>query len=724
MEGENGGIIEAFFSILLGILPSFLLFSIFNQSGFSIIRYKDFLIDFNSSWASWVSLIIIAIVVFFLLRIIQSKKKKAAVLLIGIGFAIGAVILILYANFLLGNDLLVKLSSDKEHIFFNDSSEQNVIFTMSTLMNPFCIAHCEYSFVDLSSGENIDSGEFISASLFQKNQEYKFSSEGQIKGQKLHKFEIICNSQKTRLCYTNEENSKRSILITLNYDLSEEQKIKNQISKQEIISLEREIYNFTKTIEETDIILEQVSNFTPIQDFISELNNLSYSLSELNNSFLYLKEEWMSQEYLEFEKEFPILKKKLNFLIAKKDAFVSNVNSNISKYNLLSKKLEGSREFIEDMNSTKMSEGLCQEVNKLVLEFNQTVHLFNQKSNLSEKEKRVNNFLWKVNEVYDASRNGGEHVCIITNPIKTENLTQIRNISGIHILPDLYLEDPYPICCIYGKCERCCDESCSNKSYPVIFLHGHSINKATSADYSLDTFSRMKSELEKEGYINAGSVIISKSEEQKGLWGKTNAPIEVTASYFFDITKSETGEETIVPSKTVGIDTYALRLNDLVNIVKDRTGKDKVIIVAHSMGGLVTRRYVNIFGENDLDRIILISVPNQGIEAEIKNYCSLIGSKMECDDMDKDSIFINKLSNARNISIPLYNIIGNGCKMGEASGDGIVTESSQYLMGAKNYYIEGVCNEIALEFVHGELLNPNKYPKTLELLKEFLKEEI
>lgn len=724
MEEKKGGIIEAFFSILLGIFPSFLLFSIFNQSGFSIIRYKDFLIDFNSSWASWVSIVIITIVVFFLLRIIQSKKKKAAILLIGIGFAIGTVILILYANFLLGNDLLVKLSSDKEHIFFNDSSEQSVMFTMSTLMNPFCIAHCEYSFVDLSSGENVDSGEFISASLFQKNQEYKFTNEGQIIGQKLHKFEIVCNSQKTKLCYTNEENSKRSILITINYDLSEEQKIKNQISKEEIIFLEKEVYNFTKIIEETDLVLKEASNFIPVQDFISELNNLSNSLSDLNKSFLYLKEKWMSQEYLVFEEEFPILKKRLNPLVVKRDIFTSNINSNVSKYNHLSKSLENLKKFIEDMNSTKMSEGLCQETNKLILEFNQTVYFFNQKSNLSEKEKRVNNFLWKVNEIYDASKDGGEYVCILTNSIKAENLTQIRNISEIVIIQDFYLEDPHPICCIYGKCERCCDESCSNKSYPVIFLHGHSINKATSADYSLDTFSRMKSELENEGYINAGSVIISKSEEQKGLLGKTNAPIEVTASYFFDITKSETGEETIVPSKTVGIDTYALRLNDLVKIVKERTGKDKVIIVAHSMGGLVTRRYVNIFGEEDLDRIILISVPNQGIEAEIKNYCSLIGSKMECEDMDKDGIFINKLSNARNISIPLYNIIGNGCKMGEVSGDGIVTESSQYLIGAKNYYVEGVCNEVALEFVHGELLNPIKYPKTLELLKEFLKEEV
>ena len=234
MEEGSEVVVGVIVSIVLGFLPSFLLFSAFNQSNFSLISYRNFLLDINTSWFSWFSIFIIAIIVYFFMIRLQSKKKKAIVLFLIASLSIVFVLFFLYANFLLGNDILVKLSSDKENIFFEDSPNQSLTFTTSALMNPFCIAQCQYSFVDLSTGEEIESGEFSMASVLPTTKEYFFSREGHLQGQALNRFEIRCKSQKTNLCYTHGEESIRSILITLNYDLSSEQKALNDISKKEI----------------------------------------------------------------------------------------------------------------------------------------------------------------------------------------------------------------------------------------------------------------------------------------------------------------------------------------------------------------------------------------------------------------------------------------------------------------------------------------------------------
>jgi len=138
------------------------------------------------------------------------------------------------------------------------------------------------------------------------------------------------------------------------------------------------------------------------------------------------------------------------------------------------------------------------------------------------------------------------------------------------------------------------------------------------------------------------------------------------------------------------------------------------------MGGLVTRRYAQIFGESEIDRIILITVPNHGIDGQIEGYCSLIGSLAECKDMAKNSILLNKLDNVQNMTIPVYNLVGMGCKMNGDTGDGIVTETSQYLSYANNSYIEGFCDELSLDLLHEKILNPEKYPRTYEFINQSL----
>jgi pimeloyl-ACP methyl ester carboxylesterase len=658
--------------------------------------------------------------IYLFLFSLQSRAKKIFVLFIVILAFIGSAFLSLYGNFLLGNDILISLSADKENIFFSGNPEQKVVFTTSVSINPFCVAKCQYSFIDLGTGDVIDAKELSITPLVPTSLEYSFNSEGHVSGQELERFEIRCESQKTRLCYTRKEESRRTVLITVNYDLSEEQKIKNEISKQEIISMEKLFYNLTKSLDNADFKVEKLDVFVVTEGFIPEYSYLSSTLFELNGSFDYLKHEWGAQNYSAFEKKWPILKEKVNNLSEEEGKFIFLVDSNISLYNELIQELNQSKNTLTQMVLENFSDDSCLKLNKSINEFNKITEEFSKRTNISYKQLIVKNISSEIRTMYESVERGNDSFCM-PSAISEISFPEINLTFTNESPPEFYIEEPSPICCLYGKCEACCNESCSNKNYPVLFLHGHSFNKEISADYSFDAFEIIKKNLEEEGYIDAGTITIKELEEQKGLWGKVNAPIEVTGSYFFDFSKSETGESVIIPSKTESIDTYAIRLNEIIESVKYKTGKEKIIIIAHSMGGLVTRRYAQIFGEEDIEKIIFISVPNHGIEENIENYCAFIGSEIECKEMGKNSFLISKLNGVGNMSLPVYNLIGKGCVMDEESGDGIATESSQYLGWAINYYTEGNCSE--LEFFHNQILDSTKYPQAYSLIKEMLIEK-
>ena len=310
---------------------------------------------------------------------------------------------------------------------------------------------------------------------------------------------------------------------------------------------------------------------------------------------------------------------------------------------------------------------------------------------------------------------------LIFEHVRLQNQEEKPKVSVEDLYPiEAHIEEPKTECCVFGKCREC---SFSKKAYPVIFLHGHDFNKGVSAFYSLNAFSELQKKLEENGYINAGEISLSTAKRKdSGMLGLSGMPVTFRASYYFDVYKTEDGE-TIVPSKTDSLDTYALRLKDIIRIVKYRTNKDKVIIISHSMGGLVTRKYVEVFGSADIDKIILTNTPNHGIDDNVRRYCAVIGPGAACSDMDKDSIFINKLNNAPIRDFPIYNLIGIGCSMGAETGDGIVKNSSQYLDYATNYYVTGTCDESNLEFFHETMINPNKYPETYEIISSILKNE-
>lgn len=259
--------------------------------------------------------------------------------------------------------------------------------------------------------------------------------------------------------------------------------------------------------------------------------------------------------------------------------------------------------------------------------------------------------------------------------------------------------------------------------YPVLFLHGHSLNKDNSPDFSLDAFNKIQARLQEDGYISAGAItpVSDYSEINKGEWGLSSKPISVKGSYYL-ISYYNIGDYPITTQKSENIETYAIRLKELIDLLKFRTGRDKVNIIAHSMGSLVARSYIQIFGDESVDKLILIAAPNKGISGKISSYCPLLGEKKECSDMSESSIFIKKLNDPFKVpkNVNIRNIIGIGCNTGGKEGDGIVKKENAGLEYAQNYYINGTCEDVSKP-LHTQILDIEKYPKVYDIISSILK---
>ena len=299
--------------------------------------------------------------------------------------------------------------------------------------------------------------------------------------------------------------------------------------------------------------------------------------------------------------------------------------------------------------------------------------------------------------------------------MQTTNISIITLQEAIPAQFNISFENPPDICCINGDCTACHNNP---EHYPIIFLHGHAVNEQVSADYSLEGFQKIQDRLEQDGWLSIGAISLYTSQDiPEGIFGLFDTPMTVRGTYYVDIFRS-TDNYVAVQAKSESIDTYAVRLKEIIDTVKYRTGKPKVRIIAFSMGGLVTRRYAQIFSPSNIDKIILIGTPNKGIVDDVLSYCPVIGEELECRDMAADSIFMKKI-NSVPPPVEIHNIVATGCIMGNGKGDGTVREERAYLDGAQNYIINGTCRSTVFP-LHLEIRDIDKYPEVYEIIKDAL----
>lgn len=674
-----------------------------------------------------------------------------------------------YVNFLLGNDVTVRLDSNKESLTLGHGETQSINTDMWVEMNFFCSAKCSYSLYDLSQNTLVETGDFTTKPVVKTKKEFSFTGKTSGIGQDLYRLDLECTAIKNYICDARTEPTRRSLLIVAENDFNDGEKAILNRTKNELKSWNSEI----ETIETNTLAFEGALKLMNITEFNLEMQNIK---KEVNNSYLQIESLNLAYKQADFNL---ILaqEKNTDLQISKTRILYNNFENEIIKksvsgdveplvrlnveYDSLCQIYEDCKEHLSineiagetEFNSTE----ICNSVNdfkKYLLDLNDSINgkfnsekynlsddfwkdmhakLISIKANISKRSlKELNGTNLEIEKILSSypEVNSDDYAQDLRYALVSQMITdyspecnggfykkilEIKNSTQINSTRIFSVAEQERTCCFMNNCTACCLENfCSN--YPVIFLHGHDFSSSTPAEYSWNIFNAMQKKLGAEGFVDAGTISVSSLSDYNAL-KKSPFMFTFRGTYYLDAFKESSG---FIPvqTKKENLDNYALRLNDLVKQVKEISGREKVILVTHSMGGLVARRYMQIFGSDDVDKLIMITAPNHGISGTVSTSCSIFGESNECSDMDSESLFMNKLDNGALPEIKIYNIVGQGCTNDGQNSDGVVTVESATLPeseNVKNYLINGTCTTI--EPLHSFVTNPDLYPQVYEIVK-------
>lgn len=325
------------------------------------------------------------------------------------------------------------------------------------------------------------------------------------------------------------------------------------------------------------------------------------------------------------------------------------------------------------------------------------------KSLLENLDASSNEIYYKIQQLADKCNNTQQTILFQIPALNTDEPIEELNTTNT---TGEYLPTLLPQCCTYNSCNPCGE----SKKVPLILLHGHSFSGKKSASSSTEALTNLENSLAAEGlYIPLGYADLNEYNKYSEKIREQNIPVTLKTTYYIDL-----GD-----SKDESIDTYAIRLNTVIEQTKQITGSDKVDIVAHSMGGLVTRRYAQVFGSESINKLILVGTPNKGIDDNTANLCKIFGATRECEDMKEGSQFITKLNSAPNTIPHTHVILGEGCEMSNGKdGDGIAIADNVRLENSNITVIKGKCDGI--DYLHGKLIDPQKNNEAYETIKAAL----
>ncbi|MBW2980301.1 alpha/beta hydrolase [Candidatus Woesearchaeota archaeon] len=277
-----------------------------------------------------------------------------------------------------------------------------------------------------------------------------------------------------------------------------------------------------------------------------------------------------------------------------------------------------------------------------------------------------------------------------------------------------------------------------NTDLPIILIHGHSAKENEDVDYSnINHFLEFQNKLEKDGlYINKGILLPSAREESvgAGLWGKLNKPVCVRTTYYLGVYDDRGSIIGVEDEKDISA--YSDRIKKTIDTLKHYTGKNKVIIIAHSMGGLVSREYIRKYGSGSVEVLVTIGTPNHGIIGGENIIAPAVGCSfshpgLECYDMVEGSPFLTRLNSGdetpgrtRYLTITgkakkgMIHVAGvvpyYPCGKTELYHDDVVCSTSVPLQGAKNLAYTGE------RFKHTYMLYPLTTPEVYDRIIEFI----
>jgi len=269
-------------------------------------------------------------------------------------------------------------------------------------------------------------------------------------------------------------------------------------------------------------------------------------------------------------------------------------------------------------------------------------------------------------------------------------------------------------------------------AYPVILVHGWMGKAVDFGPYAM--------KLQEDGIAEYKGMIGRQSNESMcpEKWPKN---ISVSAEYYYNDNFNHPIED------------YAKELDHVLGLVENCTGSEDVILVAHSMGGLVSRKYMADYGHEHVKKLITLASPHYGFNDFTRSEIILMifdlftGRKLEIEQMAPNSTFLIVLDEAdagyrdKIVSIGTYNTqnktllfdlpvfqseIVNFEQQYFANTDIAVKLDSTKLAGSKYYQVQGCSHTEILNFRNaypkGPINNPNTCPEAYEIVKKEISE--
>lgn len=629
----------------------------------------------------------------------------------------------LYLRLLTGNDLVVTVKADSDRFTLAHGENALVQFTVSETANPFCTVACTTALFDVSRGTLIGNQTREGKVPDTYTQEYVLTAPSSGVGQALYNFEIQCHARKTGLCRTDEELRYRNVLLVVNYTYTSAEVVEREAIKKTISDAQGAVTNARMQIERLSSGVLQLPTFIRYAELGQSLERARNDSARLNETLTGAHLLWEQGKEQEAQSVMNGARLALTTLAEETNALKTSIEANLALYTSSISRVTLVEQAFNSHNGTLVSEQTYANASAFVSHARAVITPVNSTTSIvpfSQAVAALENEWSTLDAAIRADAGTGTRVFDLVFPAPPAPV--VLATSNVTHEPIVF-RDPVPQCCVSNTCRACCvgDECRSlNETYPVVLVHGHTFNKAVSAETSLDTFGGFQHALEQDGFINGGILLLgARANEERGILGQARTPLTFRASYYFDIYHTKE-DSSFVETKEDTLDSYAIRLHDTIDTIRYLTNKDKVVIVTHSMGGLVVERYMQVFGDDALDKVIFIGTPHKGISGEALRYCSLLGNSVECRDMDASSLFINKLLTGTKPSVPIYNLIGVGCAMSDQTGDGIVTNASASFEGAHTYYIQGTCTTFT--FLHNDLVSVEKYPEVYRIVRNILKQ--
>jgi predicted alpha/beta hydrolase family esterase len=663
-------------------------------------------------------------------------------------------------------DLVITLTPTTAALVLPHSTAGEARFSLQTNNYLFCEARCALLVTDENKRIPYYEEQEIILADSSKNISLSFPAREKGVGQELYSLEITCTNQQRFLCNREEKEHRASALITVDYTLTaEEQEAKRRA--------EAMLPNFLEDAYQLDLLTQEARAYTlhldPEERGLDGLGKESARLRSLALEKGSTAEQfaalWTSESYLQLAVE---------NISSDVDA-AARVNIDIISYVTAQHKLVEAIDSVDEAAVTLALQSFVaagdQEAENRLLTAYRTLSMADPRYNASSQEPSASNASKEIPPLIEESVNILNEELLLSNRLlnksgeegnelesvwskvnescaklervanKTRTMTEfldrcqrraipyelilLRTFEKATLPALVNISSDFPreltanleLCCFRDQCYECAPPDRA----PILFLHGHSMNERNAPEYSLNAFTRIQERLHDKGlFIDAGAMTPFDATEPFPLeaWGKQVLPVSVRGTYYFDSYLK--GESYILSAaKSESIDTYAIRVRDLVETLRARTGSEKVTIVAHSMGGLVARRYMQLFGPAHVEQLIMMGTPNYGVESSVADLCPVIGADKECKELTKGSAMLAKLNDPnKQPDVEMAIIYGVGCDMDGMAGDGIVLQESALIEGVPRIEIEGNCPTVGR--LHTDMVLPAEYPAAYEALVSLL----